>query len=139
MKPDVKLVKTSENAISPVIGIGLVIVVIAILVGVGFMAMSNVMTEIQTEKDVQMNIQLSGNDIVVTIFSGDDAESLRVVSLFIDTPGDMLNLEKPAAVGTPITFSNVAKGVTGSRFVMVRGKFNDNSDALLKQTKLTFS
>lgn len=51
-------------------GVVLVIVVIAVLVGVGFVVMTNIMDEVQSSRDVQMNIVLSGNDIIATVRHG---------------------------------------------------------------------
>ena len=87
-----------------------------------------------------MNVLLSGNDIVVTVFGGADAESLRIITIYIDEGiGGMISQEKKAVVGSPVTYTNMAIGLTGSKFVMVKGTFTDNSVVLLKNTKLVFS
>ena len=51
----------------------------------------------------------------------------------------MISQEKKAVAGSPITYTNMAIGLTGSKFVMVKGTFTDNSVVLLKNTKLVFS
>ncbi len=140
MMPERNTGEKWDSGISPAIGIILVAVVVIVLVAAGFLVMSNVMTDLQQEKDVQMNVQLSGNDIVVMVFGGADAETLRIITIYIDGgSGGMISQEKKAVVGSPITYTNLAIGLTGSNFVMVKGTFTDNSVVLLKNTKLMFS
>lgn len=132
--------ESHENGISPAIGIILVAVVVLGVVAAGLVVMSNVVTELEMEKDVQMNVQLSGNDVVLTVFGGDDAASLRIITIYIDgVEGGMFQQERNACIGSPITYTNMASGLTGSKFVMVKGTFADNSIVLLKNTKLMFS
>ena len=131
---------SSDSGISPAIGVLLVIAVIVVLVAAGFVVMSNVMIELEVEKDVQMNVQLSGNDVVLTVFGGNDAPTLRIVTVYIDgVDGGLLSQERKAIVGSPIIYTNMAVGITGSKFVMIKGTFADNSIAVLKNTKLMFS
>lgn len=64
------LVTDKSTSFTPAMGVVLVIVVIAVLVGVGFVVMTNIMDEVQSSRDVQMNIVLSGNDIIATVRHG---------------------------------------------------------------------
>ncbi len=122
-------------------GVVLVVVVIALLVGSGLFVMNNIMTEVQTSRDVQMNLVLSGNDIIVTTLPGGDAVSLRSITVYIDGSNFLSDADRTrmVSIGVPIVYENIAKGITGTRFVMVKGTFSDGNDEILKQIRIQFS
>ncbi len=122
-------------------GVVLVIVVIAALVGVGLFVMTNIMDEVQSSRNVQMNIVLSGNDIIATVLPSSEASSLRIITIYVDgadtTPESFRTRE--VSVGVPIVYEGIASGVIGTRFVMIKGTFSDGRDAILKNVRIQFS
>ncbi|MCZ0860608.1 MAG: hypothetical protein O0X93_08980 [Methanocorpusculum sp.] len=126
---------------TPAMGVVLVIVVIAALVGVGLFVMTNIMDEVQSSRNVQMNIVLSGNDIIATVLPSSEASSLRIITIYVDgadtTPESFRTRE--VSVGVPIVYEGIASGVIGTRFVMIKGTFSDGRDAILKNVRIQFS
>ena len=122
-------------------GVVLVIIVIAALVGLGYIVMTNIMDEVQSSRNVQMNVVLSGNDIIATVLPGADAEHLRIITIYVDGSDRMpesLRMRE-VSVGVPIIYEGIAYGVVGTRFVMVKGTFSDGEDAILKNVRVQFS
>ena len=130
-----------NTSLTPAMGVVLVVVVIALLVGSGLFVMNNIMTEVQTSRDVQMNLVLSGNDIIVTTLPGGDAVSLRSITVYIDGSNFLSDADRTrmVSIGVLIVYENIAKGITGNRFVMVKGTFSDSNDEILKQIRIHFS
>ncbi|HJK79395.1 MAG TPA: hypothetical protein O0Y06_00665 [Methanocorpusculum sp.] len=135
------LVTDKKTSFTPAMGVVLVIVVIAVLVGVGFVVMTNIMDEVQSSRDVQMNIVLSGNDIIATVLPGSDAEHLRIITIYVDGADSVPESfrTREVSVGVPIVYEGIAYGVVGTRFVMVKGTFSDGKDAILKNVRIQFS
>lgn len=122
-------------------GVILVIMVIGVLVGAGLFIMSNIVDKGSSGCDVQLNLVLSGNDIVVTILPGADVSSLRTIEVYVDGANASSDsyCVRGVSVGVPIVYENIALGITGMRFVMVKGTFCDGSDQLLKKSRIQFS
>lgn len=122
-------------------GVILVIVVIGVLVGAGLFVMSNIVGEAQSGCDVQLNLVLSGNDIVVTILPSADVQYLRTIAVYVDGADASYEFRRvrEVSVGIPIVYEDIAVGITGTRFVMVKGTFYDGRDQLLKQSRIQFS
>ncbi len=134
-------VTDKHASFTPAMGVVLVIVVIAALVGVGLFVMTNIMDEVQSSRNVQMNIVLSGNDIIATVLPSSEASSLRIITIYVDgadtTPESFRTRE--VSVGVPIVYEGIASGVIGTRFVMIKGTFSDGRDAILKNVRIQFS
>ncbi|MDU9376126.1 hypothetical protein McpSp1_07160 [Methanocorpusculaceae archaeon Sp1] len=137
----VNIMASKNTSFTPAMGVVLVIAVIGLLVGSGLFVMENIMTEVQTTRDVQINLVLSGDDIVVTVLPGDDAAFLRYVTIYVDGSDSFSDAErtKSASISVPIVYESIAHGVTGTRFVMVKGTFSDGKDEILKQIRIQFS
>lgn len=122
-------------------GVVLVIIVVVALVGVGLFVMTNLMDEMQSSHNVQINVVLSGNDIITTILPGYDAEELRTITVYVDGAESIPESfrTREVLIGVPIVYEGIAYGVVGTRFVMVRGTFSDGKDIILKNVMIQFS
>lgn len=128
---------------SAVLVILLIIGIVLLLVGVGIYALNGALGSLQEEKHVNMNLMLSGNDIVVSIHPDFDAPELTAITLHIDgvpIPHGEDRRSLPVSDDTVyVTYLDLAKGVTGQRFVLLTGSFTDGSEALIYTRKIAFT
>lgn len=130
---------------SAVLVILLIIGIVLFLVGVGIYTLTGTLGSLQEEKHINMNLMLSGNDIVVSIHPDFDAPALTAITLHIDgvsiPPGDdrRRGLCRSSGDSLQITYFDLAKGVTGQRFVLLTGSFTEGSEALIYTRKIAFT
>lgn len=137
------VVARSDNgslAGSQVMAIVIAIVVVIALIGIGLFAMGQL---VETSYDnVDAIVQLSGNDVVVTILGGENADKIVALHAYIDGVGDPNapgNTKRPIVIGEPVPFSNLARGVTGTGFVVVEAIFSDGSQGVVTYSRMKFS
>lgn len=131
--------KPGSSGFSSLIGILLVIGIVLGLVFLGVYCMDQI---VDTSYDnVDVTVQVSGNDVVVTVLGGSEVSHLTAVHAHIDgaksfTPNDNFQKYSP---GQPIVFSGLASDVTGSAFVVVKGKFGDGRVGVITYSRLQFT
>jgi cytochrome b len=120
-----------------------VICIIALLVGVGIYALEETVISLEGDKKVNVQLMLSGDDVVVSIYPGHDASFLTSITLHIDgvviPAGQETRRVSVRNMLTYITYSDLAKGVTGQHFIMITGSFQDGSGALIYTNKISFT
>jgi hypothetical protein len=130
-----------ENAVTvpPVLIVVIIVVVVIGLIFGGMYAMNQV---VSTSYDkVDAIVKLSGNDVVVTIIGGDDAPKVSGLHTYIDgresnAPG---NTKRSIVLGEPVIFTDLARGVTGTGFVVVEALFNDGQRGVITYSRMQFS
>jgi hypothetical protein len=125
--------------ISRVFAVLLVLLVIVGLIIAGLFAMNQVADTAQGS--VNAIVQLSGNDVVVTILGGEGADRISGLHAYIDgqesnTPA---NMKRSIVLGQPVIFTDLAKGVTGTGFVVVEAVFQDGARNVIVFKRMTFS
>ncbi|MCZ0860701.1 hypothetical protein O0S10_05575 [Methanocorpusculum sp. MG] len=137
--------RTSSDARSGsvVLIILVVICIIVLLVGVGIYALTETVVSLEGDKEVNVQLMLSGNDVVVSIYPEYDASFLTSITLHIDgvvIPADQetrqVSVRNTIAY---VTYSGLAKGVTGKHFIMITGRFRDGSETLIYTNKISFT
>lgn len=123
--------------LSPAICVVLIICGVATLLGVGFLALGYVAD--QATSDVDIILQLSGDDILVTLVDGGKARQIQVLTTHIEGHADARFSVQNPAVGEPVTFPNMGEGINGEEFVIVEATFIDGTEAVLDYVRLRFS
>ena len=120
-----------------------VICVILLLVGVGIYVLTETVVSLEDERKVNVQLMLSGNDVVVSIYPEYDASSLTSVTLYIDGVDISAGQDtRQVSVGdrsASLTYTDLAKGVTGQRFIMITGHFQDGAETLIYTNKISFT
>lgn len=86
------MMRNDDDAVSPVIGVILMVAITVILAAVIAMFVFNISGDMQTSKTVAMQAKLSGDDAIITIVGGPDLNALKSVTV------TMANLSSIAAV-----------------------------------------
>ncbi len=125
--------------LSPVLAVLLVIGIIVVLVLIGMFAMGEIVHKSYDHVDV--TVQISGNDVVVTVIGGDDAAYVTGVCAYIDGTDAVSSLQflNYAGLSEPIVFTGLARGVTGSAFVIVEVAFDDGTTGVVNYARLQFN
>ena len=80
---------TNEEAVSPVIGVILMVAITVILAAVIAVFVFGMASDVQTTKTVAATAKQSGSDIIVTYQGGPDASKVAEISVFVyDSTGD---------------------------------------------------
>lgn len=128
---------------SVVIVILAIICIIVLLVGVGVYALTETVISLEEDKNVHVQVMLSGDDVIIGIYPDYDASYLTSIALHIDGVVIPTGQEtRPVSVGnnlTYITYFGLAKGVTGQHFIMITGSFQEGSEALIYMSKISFT
>lgn len=91
-----------------------------------------------TSGDVETLIRLSGNDVIVSVIGGDDADNISSIYVYYkngkdsQVPRNPGNTYNNVIVDEPIVFKDMAKGLKGSNSIVVEAVFDDPS----KSTKI---
>ena len=130
---------SARGVVSPVMMVVLIIGIVAVLIIFGMYAMGAVVN--QSYDNVDVTVRISGNDVVVTVIGGEDAGSVTGIRAYVDgTP--RASLPGYQDCGTPgdlIIFPGLAKGTTGSAFVIVEATFNDGTTGVITYARLQFN
>ena len=86
------MMRNDDDAVSPVIGVILMVAITVILAAVIAMFVFNISGDMQTSKTVAMQAKLSGDNAVITVVGGPDLDALKSVTV------TMANLSSIAAV-----------------------------------------
>lgn len=125
--------------ISRILAVLLVVVVIIVLIVAGMFAMNQIVDN--SYDNVDAIVQLQGNDVVVTIIGGADADKVAGLHAYIDgmESNAPANTKRSITIGEPVVFTNLAKGVTGTGFVVVEAIFQDGSTGVVTFARMKFS
>ncbi|MCK8519630.1 type IV pilin [Methanoculleus sp. 7T] len=138
--------KQNEEAVSPVIGVILMVAITVILAAVIAAFVFGMSGNIQTTKSVAATAKQVGSDIVITYQGGTDNPSLNYLTMDVvgkktytmgvsgstqatEPTGTTSSLKVP--VGSTFTFSG---GTSGQDHVVVTGHFNDGSAQVILDT-----
>ncbi len=120
-----------------------VICIILLLVGVGIYVLTETVVSLEDERKVNVQVMLSGNDVVVSIYPEYDASSLTSVTLHIDgvdiSAGQNTRQVSVRDRSASLIYAGLAKGVTGQRFIMITGHFQDGAETLIYTNKISFT
>lgn len=118
----------------------IVIVVVMILVLVSLWNYSMYLLDEQTP-DVEMSVQISGNDIVVVLFTSENARNIYALHAYIEGIIDRAHAQTcdDITVETPIIFRGMAQGVSGPQFVIIEATFKDGTRNIVKYSRIFFS
>jgi len=143
--------KQNEEAVSPVIGVILMVAITVILAAVIAAFVFGMTGNVQTQKTIAVTAGQNANDVVLTYQGGADASSLQYLKVIIQPSGgsQLTNYTKDASgsftstvtasaneldVGTVMRFSGA--GTSGRDHVVVTGHFADGSDQVVLDTYL---
>jgi archaeal type IV pilus assembly protein PilA len=131
----------NDDAVSPVIGVILMVAITVILAAVIAMFVFNMADNVQGGKTVGVTAKLDGNNIAVTYMGGPDDASLMYLKIFANGEtyfSDAATATSHVYKGTDSADADrpevgwkmiVPKGSTGS--VVVTGKFSDGTEVPL--------
>ena len=96
---------------------------------------------VQQTNDVEMSVQVSGNDIVVVVFESESAQRIRSLHAYIEgkTNRGSAMTRDHIFPGTAVVFQNLASDVSGTQFVIIEATFTDGSSGIVKYVRLLFS
>lgn len=136
--------KQNEEAVSPVIGVILMVAITVILAAVIAAFVFGMTGNVQTQKNVAVGLQKTGADLQVTIQGGADVANLEYLMVTVGTATHYTNptgFTIDAGTATSRADANkfkvgnvfVASGMstTGQTHVVVAGHFSDGQDQML--------
>ncbi len=96
---------------------------------------------VQQTNDVEMSVQVSGNDIVVVVFESESAQRIRSLHAYIEGKTNRASAmtRDHLLPGTAVIFHNLASDVSGTQFVIIEATFTDGSCSIVKYARLLFS
>lgn len=122
----------NDNAVSPVIGVILMVAITVILAAIIAMFVFNISGDMQTSKTVAMQAKLSGDDAIITVVGGPDLNALKSVTV------TMANLSSIAAApAARYDDDNPFRDATDSDTVVVKGSFKVGDVLTLKADSAT--
>lgn len=130
---------SARGALSPVMILGLIIGIVIALIIFGVFAMGEIVDS--TYDDVDVTVRVSGNDVMVTVIGGNDVVHVTGIRAYIDGSPEISAREyQPIeSLGSPILFTDLAKGVSGSAFVIVEAAFEDGTRGIINYARLQFN
>ncbi len=120
----------------------IVLIVLFFAVIIGFFGSDYMIQKSLDDPDVVLHMEVSGGDVIVTIYEGRRVAELYLLVLEIEgvsLPTSMSMMPAPEHGMGVIYFSNICNGITGVRKVGVRGIFTDGSSSLLKLSTIKFT
>jgi flagellin-like protein len=120
------MMRNNDDAVSPVIGVILMVAITVILAAVIAMFAFDMAGNMQSGKIVGVTAKLSGDDIIVTYMGGPDHATLEKLNVIVQGEGE--EWEKPG-VGEKRIVSVTDKEPPFT--VTVVGKFSDGTEVLL--------
>jgi len=141
--------RENEDAVSPVIGVILMVAITVILAAVIAAFVFGMAGNIQSTKSVAVTATQQGNDIIVTYQGGPDSNSVAYLRINVDAPGNTPkyyywknnNLESATTVPTDVAAGGIPvgsywtfEGTTGRDHVVVAAHFADGSDQVILDT-----
>lgn len=134
----------NEEAVSPVIGVILMVAITVILAAVIAMFVFNMAGDVQSTKTVGVTAKLQGDDVIVTYIGGSDDPSLNYLRIIVrDVDGVTVDTVYSTETGQTDAVANAKKpdvggkvtvdvtGKTGPFAVTVVGKFTDGTEVPL--------
>ncbi|WP_214084425.1 type IV pilin [Methanoculleus sp.] len=141
--------RENEDAVSPVIGVILMVAITVILAAVIAAFVFGMTGNVQTTKTVSVTASQTGNDIVVNYKGGADANTLNYLKVTIQddeggskycftddtgltaSAGDTTGIEVDVQVPVGATIKFTGDGTTQRDHVIVVGHFMDGTDQVL--------
>lgn len=119
----------NDNAVSPVIGVILMVAITVILAAVIAAFVFGMSGNISKTKIVAVTVSsINGTDIIMTYQGGTDAQSLETLNMSVDGDTDMIGTPGTIlAVGTSHTMTGTAE----QNHVVIVGSFSDGGDQVL--------
>jgi len=137
--------RENEEAVSPVIGVILMVAITVILAAVIAAFVFGMTGNVQTQKTIAVTATQNENDVVLTYQGGADAATLQYLKITVGsgaanytTNAEGSIASSPAegadrlAVGAVITINDV--GTAGRDHVVVTGRFADGADQVVLDT-----
>jgi len=121
----------NDEAVSPVIGVILMVAITVILAAVIAAFVFGMAGGVQSTKVVQLTATKdAAGDITVTNMGGSDIATLQALEITVDGTADTWTAgnDGPTTIGS---YDTVALGSTSSQRVMIIGKFTDGSTQIL--------
>ncbi|KAF1078357.1 type IV pilin [Methanogenium sp. MK-MG] len=121
-----------EEAVSPVIGVILMVAITVILAAVIAVFVFGMASDIETTKSVAATAKQSGSDILITYQGGPDASKVTFLNSTVykvDGSQDGNDSEQNPAVGYAKLF--VGNGTAGQERVVITAKFDDGATQVL--------
>lgn len=120
--------RENEEAVSPVIGVILMVAITVILAAVIAAFVFGMGSDVQTTKTVGVTASINSSQyLIATVQGGGDVAALKSLNMSIDGEPDVNTSETPS-VGT--TF-NSTKEITGGEHVVIVAHFNDGSQQVV--------
>ncbi len=119
----------------------IIVVVILIAVVAAVIASQTAMGMVLDNSDISLSVSVSGNDLLVIVYPGGSADLLcETVLLVAGISEDSYLSRMPVPPGGGfITYSGLARGISGERSVSVRGIFSDGSSHMLFLDSVRFT
>ena len=122
----------NEEAVSPVIGVILMVAITVILAAVIAVFVFGMASDVQTTKTVAATAKQSGTDILITYQGGPDAEKVTDVNTTVYNSAGTATAHDYASspsVGYSKTFAS--NGTSAQERVVITAKFDDGSTQVL--------
>jgi len=146
--------RENEDAVSPVIGVILMVAITVILAAVIAAFVFGMAGNIQSTKNIAATATQQGNEIIVTYQGGADSNSLAYLRVEVSGDTDVVNYYYCLTTGTddvlskstvptetdvaagkiPVGSNWKFKGTTGRDHVVVAAHFSDGSDQVVLDT-----
>lgn len=122
----------------PVVRVLIFVCIILVCLSLWFVVMGQM---VQETNDVEMSVQVSGNDVIVVVFASEDAQRIHALHAYIDGKTDRAGAMTRDHIvpGTAVIFHNLASGISGTQFVIIEATFTDGSNGIVKYSRLLFT
>lgn len=122
-----------KDAVSPVIGVVLMVAVTVILAAVVAAFVFGMVSGIQKSKNVVVTARSSGNDIILTYHGGPDHNSVAYLNLTVSTSeGSDTRVYWPVSIGR--TYTSYQNSTPGQDHVVASVQFTDFSQQVILDT-----
>lgn len=126
--------------ISPIVCAFVVVIVISGLLVTGIFTLEQ--SGVASSSGVDVVIQLSGNDVLVTVLDGESARQVTGLHTYINGPppasAKSMTVRDPP-IGTTVVYPGLAKGVIGHESVIVEATFADGTQSIVDYAQMQFS
>lgn len=127
-----------SGASSPILIALLIVGIIIGLVVAGFFMMEQIAGS--SSEGIDVFVQISGNDILVTLIDGNGADLITGIHVYVDGyPSAENSVMHNPPIGKPILFAGLATNVTGYAFVIVEATFADGTQTVIEYARMRFS
>ena len=129
-----KFLQDREDAVSPVIGVILMVAITVILAAVIAAFVFGMAGSVQSTKSVAATAKQVGNDVIITYHGGQDASSVAYMNLTVKNSAGATDTKVYWPVTVGHTYTSYTNATPSSDMVTVSVQFNDGSQQVILDT-----